>query len=388
MNTIYIRHPQPYSPTPSVDFGLPSPISHHHHHLPRPSGSPNSTHLASTHEHHHRRDSVGGQLESDQELDPDKEQELVGELSVFGDFCLMCGQMIDGVTFQGSAYCSEECEYHQLILSSDSDWCNLSLEGYQLPNFGTSTAVSSAKSTPLNSPRLPSCDRLAILSSGPPSFESFLPLDLGERLLGAKAVAQQYLDHRPKSIEDDAEENDREAGYRRLSSPSIPLLTHNPDLRSSVDHCPLNLATTTKHDPSPSISPIIHPHLKSRPALAQLTDLNQLSGLSELLEPDHRFPGRGRPVFQRSSATIDPIDARLSPITNSPQRPHDRTQMIKAHRRVSDPIYHRSERPPHDLIYKPTYHSSFSLTSLSSLSPSALDCSSHHHSRLSHQSNC
>ncbi|OAV95715.1 hypothetical protein PTTG_12222 [Puccinia triticina 1-1 BBBD Race 1] len=112
---------------------------------------------------------------------------------MLGDFCLICGEMIDGQGFDGSAYCSAECKYHQHIMS-ESDWCDLSLEGWL-------TTVLLAQTSPWNLQKLQASGRLAILCLGPPACKLLLPLDLGEQSLGAKAVAEQYLENRPQDQE-------------------------------------------------------------------------------------------------------------------------------------------------------------------------------------------
>ncbi|KNZ60106.1 hypothetical protein VP01_160g14 [Puccinia sorghi] len=270
------------------------------------------------------------------------------EIGMFGDFCLMCGEMMNGERFHGQAYCSEECEYHQ-SLESESDWCDLSLEGYQLPSYGCSTAVSSAKTSPLNSPNLQASGRLAILCSGPPPCELLLPLDLGERLLGAKAVAERYLEKRIKSGQDD------EKAWADDQSP----LSGEDETEMMEDWTP----------PSKKQTPLsTGSHLKSRPALAQLTDLQ---GHLVVAHSDLFGPENTQRIYSQSGSlhSLGLIDS----CTSAGKDSSDRTLLPNP--RPSDPGYRqpkaRSVSPPRRQLY----HSSFSLTSLSSLSPSSRTCS-------------
>ncbi|KAH9454423.1 hypothetical protein MJO28_007412 [Puccinia striiformis f. sp. tritici] len=277
------------------------------------------------------------------EYDDDNEGSNFGEIGMFGDFCLMCGEMIDGEGFDGSAYCSEECEYHQRI-TSESDWCDLSLEGYQLPSYGCSTAVSSAKTSPLNSPKLQASGRLAILCSGPPACELLLPLDLGERLLGAKAVAERYLDKRPNSR--GGEEEEEEEDKKESEEPFIN-------------------STITPHSSKTLVS--TGSHLKSRPALALLTDLDY---------HHHHLPSRfgDSSHSQSSSLATSPQSLTLIGLPLLSSSSVGLNSVSSPRRRVSEPAFHQSSK---SLAVSPSqrqlYHSSFSLTSLSSLSPSSRD---------------
>jgi len=281
------------------------------------------------------------------------------EIGMFGDFCLMCGEMINGERFHGQAYCSEECEYHQ-SLTSESDWCDLSLEGYQLPSYGGSTTVSSAKTSPLNSPNLQASGRLAILCSGPPPCELLLPLDLGERLLGAKAVAERYLEKRSNSRQDDVGEPDEEKAW--ADEPSPP--SGEDETEKMEDWTPPTLHSKKQTPLSTG------PHLKSRPALAQLTDLHGhlVVPHSDLLAPENMQRTCSQSGSLRSLGLIDLC-------TTAAKDGSDHTLLPSP--RPSDPGYRqpkaRSVSPPRRQLC----HSSFSLTSLSSLSPSSCNCSTH-----------
>lgn len=263
------------------------------------------------------------------------------QIGMFGDFCLMCGEMIDGEGFDGSsAYCSEQCEYHQHLMSdSESDWCDLSVEGYQLPSYGGSTTVSSANITPLNSPHLQPSDRLAILCSGPPPCELLLPLDLDERLLGAKAVAERYLENGTQSLEDegDSEDDKRDAMVKITHHP------HDPAGRIGPKD-PLAQATST---------------LKSRPALAQLTDFNHLVCLSELSAKKENL------TFALHSQSTSFVDL-ASPNFTAIDHLHPTTSTSKSSRRVSEPVFGQLNSFSSFIPHHP--RSSFSFSSLASQS--------------------
>ncbi|WAR56639.1 hypothetical protein PtB15_7B489 [Puccinia triticina] len=298
--------------------------------------------------------------------DDDRPRASASEIGMFGDFCLMCGEMIDGQGPAGSVYCSAECEYHQHI-TSESDWCDLSLEGYQLSSYGCSTTASSAKTSPLASPALQASGRLAILCSGPPPCELLLPLDLGERLLGAKAVAKRYLEHRPHDQQANADPNaDAEVTQEEGEE--------DGSWRSSLAS---TLSPAHKHPVAATGA-----HLKARPALAQLSDLQ-----------DFWLPASQAPMPQRSSPpspldrpSLDrrPLDRRSLDRRPLDRRPLDRRPLLSSEhdspaatlsrsasrRRVSEPLSNPALAPVR--ARPPLCHSSFSLTSLSSLSPSRL----------------
>ncbi|EFP75847.1 uncharacterized protein PGTG_01178 [Puccinia graminis f. sp. tritici CRL 75-36-700-3] len=339
--------PYTASGNPAIDPSLPR----------HSSGSPNLV------------DSNDKQIQNQPELaeDENEEESNFGEIGMFGDFCLMCGEMIDGEVFDGSAYCSEECEYHQRI-TSESDWCDLSLEGYQLPSYGCSTAVSSARTSPLNSPNLQASGRLAILCSGPPPCELLLPLDLGERLLGAKAVAERYLENRPKSWQEEGEETEegkmkkkkKEDVEERISGADEGVEEAGDRKRAGAGQSSSSLHSSTI---TPSQKPLVSTgsHLKSRPALAQLSDLEDFWG-----PPSKQTASTSRPASPHSLASIDP------PLpSSSTVNPNSGQTLSSSRRRVSEPVFSHSQPIEVSPSNPHLYHSSFSLTSLSSLSPSS-----------------
>lgn len=290
------------------------------------------------------------------EYDDGEEESSFDEVGMFGDFCLMCGEMMIGECFQGKAYCSEECEYHQ-SLTSESDWCDLSLEGYQLPSYGGSTTVSSAKTSPLNSPNLQASGRLAILCSGPPPCELLLPLDLGERLLGAKAVAERYLEKRPESWQDDGEGDGEKQDADALGEDEETVKLDWKSINSTITPPQKALASRG-------------PHLKSRPALAQLTDLQGHLTDSEFGKQQQMMSSQ--PGSPHSLSLIElPLLSSSSAISKKP------SIVSNSSRRVSDPAHQPSKSISVSPPDRQLYHSSFSLTSLSSLSPSSQDGSSY-----------
>ncbi|WAQ86772.1 hypothetical protein PtA15_7A501 [Puccinia triticina] len=231
------------------------------------------------------------------ELDDDnRPRASASEIGMFGDFCLMCGEMIDGQGPAGSVYCSAECEYHQHI-TSEYDWCDLSLEGYQLPSYGCSTTAS---------------------------------------LLGAKAVAKRYLEHRPHDQQANAD-LDADAEVKQEQG------EEDGSWRSSLAS---TLSPAHKHPVAATGA-----HLKARPALAQLSDLQ-----------DFWLPASQAPMPQRSSPP--------SPLDREHDSPAATLSRSASRRRVSEPLSNPALAPVR--TRPPLCHSSFSLTSLSSLSPSRL----------------
>jgi hypothetical protein len=198
---------------------------------------------------------------------------------------------------------------------------------------------------------------------------------LGERLLGAKAVAERYLENRPKSWQEEGEET--EEGQIRMMKKKKKegdveerVTGDDEEVEEIVDRKRAGVSQSSSSLNSSTIIPSQKPlvstgsHLKSRPALAQLSDLDDFWG------PSKQTTSTSRPTSPHSLAPIDP------PLpSSSTVNPNSGQTLSSSRRRVSEPVFCHSQPikvPPSN---PHLYHSSFSLTSLSSLSPSSSqDC--------------